>query len=122
MNTNDILWPYRMLQFAQSRIPVLDALSTFVPTGHDDDPDVLAAINVKGASRWFPVDGGHELLIPYEGQPFDERRFKIAKGGWDHEHCKACSANIEPMTLCWVTESGPYLILCDACHQKLGEL
>jgi len=119
METEDTLAPYRELSFMKSRLPALDALSTFVPEGEEDAPDLQAAINAKGFSRWFPVDGGQVVLIPYEGQEFDQERFKIEGGAWDHEHCKVCSADIEPMTPCWVTESGPYVILCSPCHDKL---
>jgi hypothetical protein len=27
-----------------------------------------------------------------------------------------CQVTIEPMTPCWVTEEGPFILLCDACH------
>ena len=117
--TEDNLAPYRSLQFMQSRIPAPDALATFVPEGQDDDPGVRAAIEVKGCSRWFPIDGGHQVLIPYEGQDFDAKRFRIEKGGWDHEHCKACGGNIEPRTLCWVTVKDPYVILCSECYDGI---
>ena len=119
MNTKDTLAPYREMSFMESRIPALDALSTFVPKGREDDPVVQDAISATGFSRWIPLDGGHKVLTPHEGQKFDEKRFKIEKGAWDHEHCKACCAHIEPMTLCWVTESGPYVLLCALCHDKL---
>jgi hypothetical protein len=119
MNAEDTLDPYRELSFMKSRIPALDALSTFVPEGQEEDPGVQAAIRAKGFARWFPVDGGHKVLIPHDGQEFDAERFQIEKGAWDHEHCKACGADIEPMTLCWVAEPGPYVILCDPCHAKL---
>jgi hypothetical protein len=114
-NTED---PYRDLRFVESRIPALDAIAAFVPKGQDDEPWVEAAISAKGFSRWFPVDDGHKVLVPYEGQNFDAERFQIEKGAWDHEHCKACGADIEPLTLCWVTESGPFVILCDSCHAQ----
>ena len=119
MTEKDKLESYRDLSFIKSRIPALDALSTFVPEGQEEDPVVHSAISAKGFARWFPVEGGHRVLIPHEGERYDTGRFTIEEGAWDHEHCKACSADIEPMTLCWVSESGPYVILCESCHQKL---
>jgi hypothetical protein len=110
---------YRSLSFMQSRIPALDALSTFVPTGQEEDPETRQALASRGFSRWFPVAGGHKVLVPYEGGEFDANRFTIEKDAWDHEHCKVCGANIEPMTLCWATKSGPYVILCADCHDKM---
>ncbi len=62
------------------------------------------------------VDGGHRVLILYEGGDYDTNRFSLLRGGWDHEHCTRCSCRIEPMTLCWVTEDGPYIVLCEECH------
>lgn len=101
-------------------MPALDALSAFVPQGKEEDPVVEAASELKGCSRWLPVDGGHKVLIPFEGQEYDHTRFEVEEGAWDHEHCKACSSDIEPMTLCWVTEPGtPYVLICNSCHDKL---
>lgn len=110
----------RQCKFAPSRIPALDALSAFV-AGDDEDAVVEEMANRIGYSRWYPADGGHEVLFLYEGGPFDASRFTIKKGGWDHEHCKACRANIASMTLCWVTESGPHVILCEACYREVFE-
>lgn len=104
----------------RSRIPALDALSAFVPKGTEEDPIIKAATKRKGCSRWFPVEGGHKVLIPFDGQKYDPTRFAVEKKGWDHEHCEACGADIEPMTLCWVTEPGnPYVLLCSQCHDEL---
>jgi hypothetical protein len=122
MKPEDRLNQFRKLPFMQSRIPASDALSMFVPKGQENDPEVQTFSHSKGFSRWFPIDGGkggHNVLIPHEGEKFDSTKVKIEKGGWDHEHCKICSADIEPMTLCWVTKSGPYVILCDDCHKRM---
>lgn len=115
----DSLFKFRNLSFIESRIPALDALSTFVPDGQEDDPVIERTIDRRGFARWYPVEGGHRLLILYQGGEFDADRFTVEKGVWDHEHCKACGATIESMTLCWVTESGPYVVLCEDCHKKL---
>jgi hypothetical protein len=117
--TEDRFADFRKLSFMESRIPALDALKTFVPTGEEEDPEIQKALRSKGFARWYPVEGGHEVLVPYEGGSFDVKRFEIAKGGWDHEHCKSCGATIEPMTLCWVTRSGQYVILCSECYEKM---
>jgi hypothetical protein len=109
---------YRQRKFSPSRIPALDALSAFVP-GDDEDAVVDEMISRIGFSRWYPVEGGHEVLILYEGGPFDADRFTVKKGAWDHEHCRGCQANIPPMTLCWMTESGPTVILCETCYRGL---
>lgn len=110
----------RGLSFMQSRIPALDALEVFVPVGAEQD-FVLEEVRARtGSSRWFPVEGGHRVLILYEGGDYDHSRFSLAKGGWDHEHCDHCNVRIEPMTLCWVTQSGLYVLICDACHRPVA--
>jgi hypothetical protein len=106
------------LRFAPSRIPKLDALATFVPLGQESEP-VLTEVSMRtGFSRWFPVEGGHQVLYPFEGGTYDAARFSIKAEGWDHETCHVCRAHIPAMTLCWVSEDGPYIILCEQCHEE----
>jgi hypothetical protein len=122
MDKQEIFKRFKAFRFMQSRIPALDALAAFVPHGQEKDSVVEAATKLKGCARWFPVDGGHKVLIPYEGQEYDQAQFAVEKQAWDHEHCKACGADIDPMTLCWVTEPGsPFVILCTSCHDELNE-
>jgi hypothetical protein len=121
MTADETYAKYRKMSFMQSRIPALDALSTFVPTGQEEDVELRKAISPTGFSRWFPVDGGHEVITPYQGGEFDTNRFKIKKGAWDHEHCTECRDDIEPMTFCWVTKSGRYVILCESCYKRMSE-
>jgi hypothetical protein len=78
---------------------------------------MLVAPRQKAAVR--AAMDGKALRYHYEGGEFDAAKFTIEKGAWDHEHCKVCGANIEPMSLCWVTKSGAYIILCADCHQQV---
>lgn len=105
----------RQFAYTEARIPRHDALEIFVPTGSENDTAFAEATNRP--SRWFPVSGGHRVLILHDGGPFDASRFTLVKAGWDHEHCKRCHATIEPMTRCWVTENSPFIILCADCHR-----
>ena len=107
---------YRQYSFMKSRIPRLNALEVFVPTGTEQDDELNAVINRTGNSRWFPADGGHRVLILYEGGEYDTTRFSLIREGWDHEHCTRCRGRIEAMTLCYVTPDGPYVVLCADCH------
>ena len=109
----------RGLKFMKSRIPALDALAVYVANGHEKDEIVLKTSSERGFSRWIPVNGGHKVLFLYEGGMFNEKVFSVEKGAWDHEHCKECGGNISAMTLCWVTESGPFVILCSMCYEQL---
>jgi hypothetical protein len=109
-------------RFMPSRIPKLDALATFVALGEGSEPAIQAALQRTGFSRWFPVEGGHRLLIPYDGGEYDSSRFSIESEAWDHETCHTCRAHIDAMQLCWVTESGPYIILCEECHAEFAAM
>ena len=112
----DNLEELRSLNFMQSRIPALDALEIFVPNASPDDAELAELQSRTGHSRWYPIEGGHRVLILYEGGPYNEERFKLLTGAWDHEHCSRCGETIRPMTLCWVMAEGPYVLLDDACH------
>jgi hypothetical protein len=113
---DDELEYLRQFSYMPSRIPVLDALEGFVPTGSEDDPQINELQRRTGFSRWFPVSGGHRVLILYEGGEYDHSRFTLVRGAWDHEHCKRCQSIIQPMTHCWVTRDSPFVILCETCH------
>jgi hypothetical protein len=112
----------RRLSFIESRVPALDALEGFVPTGGESDPAVEAARGLTGFSRWYPVQGGHRVHFLYQGGAYDTSRFTVAKGAWDHEHCKRCGTRIESMSPCFVTPEGPYVVLCTACHALVTDV
>ena len=88
----------------ESRIPVRDALSAFVPDAPEPDPVIAAMQSRAGQSRWYPVEGGHQVLMPFDGGPYDTNRFSIESGSWDHEHCDVCGAQ-------------PYCLLCSGCYE-----
>jgi hypothetical protein len=116
---NDPFAELRGLRFLQSRIPALDALSTFVPENQEPAPAVKEVLDRIGSSRWFPEPGGHRVLAPYEGGAYNATYFEVRERGWDHEHCKICGETVPSMMLCWVTESGPFVVLCVACKEKM---
>lgn len=110
---------YRQLDFMRSRIPALNALEAFVPTGAVPDAEMNEVMSRTGLSRWYPVEGGHQVRILYEGGPYDPARFALVDGGWDHEHCSRCGDSVEPMTLCWVTRGDRFVLLDDKCHREV---
>jgi hypothetical protein len=111
----------RDLAFMESRIPALPALEGFVPAGTKPSQAVQAALDRAGSSRWFPVEGGHRVVILYEGGwAFESTELNMRAGAWDHEHCSRCGEQIPAMTLCWVTESGDFLLLCSTCHSIIS--
>ena len=117
---NDDLEELRQLKFMPSRIPALDALEVFVPSGAERDPELEEIRSRTGQSRWYPMEGGHRVRVLYEGGQFNAARFTLVRGGWDHEHSSRCHGTIEPMTLCWVTESDPYVLLDEKCYRQVA--
>lgn len=109
----------RRLDYRRSRIPALDALEVFVAAYAPPDPVVDEMTSRTGFSRWRPVEGGHSVLILYEGGGFDPMRFTLRKGAWNHEHCRRCVARIPAMELCWVSTEG-FTILCESCHSLIA--
>jgi len=107
----------RRLRYQPTRLPALDALEAHVPTGMEADPELRESVATFGLSRWYPVEDGHRVLVPYQGADFNERRFTLRKGAWDHEHCKRCGETIQPMTLCFVSTGDWEAILCEKCHE-----
>jgi hypothetical protein len=117
--TNERLSDLPRFSWMESRIPAVDALAAFVPDGSKPDPVVTEMQERIGSSRWFPVEGGHRVLMPYEGGEYDSSRFTVERDAWDHEHCGACGERIPPMTLCHVTEpEQPYILLCATCFEQ----
>jgi alpha-D-ribose 1-methylphosphonate 5-phosphate C-P lyase len=120
MSQEDQLKELAGLTWMKSRIPALDALVAFMPDGPRDQ--VIDDFSGGRSSRWYPEPGGHRVVILYETvEDYDATRFHVEKGAWDHEHCDLCGEHIPAMTLCWVTESGSYMILCEACHARVAE-
>jgi hypothetical protein len=103
------------LDWMPSRIPVRDALVVFVADGTAPPPQPYAS----SESRWYPVEGGHRLAIPYDGQPLKDSAFQLQEKLWDHTTCDRCVKRISAMTLCYVTGSGTYIGLCVDCYEML---
>ena len=109
----------RRLKFMPSRIPLQDALETFVPTDAPPDDELQEITSRTGSARWYPVEGGHRVLILFQGGSYDPQRFTLQRDAWDHEHCSHCGDTIPSMTLCWVTASGEYIVLDEKCYREL---
>jgi len=102
------------LRWMSCRIPVRDALATFVTR---DSVDFSPPRPVY-ETRWFPRPDGYRVLIPHDGGPFDANVFHIEHGAWDHVTCNSCNVRIKAMTLCYVTKSGAFLVLCTMCYER----
>jgi hypothetical protein len=70
-----------------------------------------------------PEEGWH-LSKPYKGEEYDPEKYELQEGGWDHEHCDVCWANIEDGDAYWpnVDEEGGHVDLCEQCHPRVMAL
>jgi hypothetical protein len=112
---------YRHLSFMPTRVPALDALCTFVAADEEPQGPARVALGLVSSTRWYPQNGGHRVLTPYDGGEYDASVFTLEPGAWDHEHCSLCRVSIPSMTLFWFTTSGSWVALCVACKQKMDQ-
>lgn len=69
-----------------------------------------------------PTEDGYYVSEAYHGQRFDKSRFRVVRGGWDHEHCYLCWAKVMPGDEWWATEAPGHdgeIGLCAECHAQL---
>lgn len=66
-----------------------------------------------------PNEAGFFASHPHDGGLFDAKRFRLVKGGWDHDHCFICKATVEPGDTWWAAEPPDEVGLCLACHGEL---
>jgi predicted nucleic acid-binding Zn ribbon protein len=55
----------------------------------------------------------------YDGGPYDSTKYRMVKGGWDHEHCFLCGKRIEKGDRWWAALPPDTVGLCEECHQKV---
>ena len=90
-----------------------------VPDAPAPDPIIEEMSARCGESVWYPVEGGHRVLMLYDGGAFDPSRFSLEPGVWAYDECAICCESIPPMTLCRVTRAGqPYFLLCALCYER----
>ncbi len=105
--------------FVSDRIPVVNALVAFVSDGEEPSPEVTSELDQRGHSRWYPVDGGHTVKMPYQGTEPPPGPFTVEPGGWDHDHCDRCEENLPAGASCWTSTAEDPSVLCDACYRTL---
>jgi hypothetical protein len=116
--TDDELSKLPAYRWFPSRIPLRDAISTFVPDGPEPEPIITEMSDRCHESVWHPVEGGHRVLFLYDGEAFDGSRFTLESKAWDYEECSVCGEHIPAMTLCHVTGPEPYALLCAQCYER----
>ena len=117
--TDEELSKFAAYDWMPSRIPLRDALSTFVADAPESEPVNAEMSNRCGESVWYPAEGGHRVLFLYSGGAFDASRFTLESKVWDFSECSVCGAHIPAMTLCHVTKpEQPYILLCADCYER----
>jgi hypothetical protein len=117
--TDDELSKLPSYRWMPSRIPLRDALTTFVPNAPEPEPIITEMNSRCGESVWFEAEGGHRVLFLYDGGAFDQSRFTLEPKGWDFNECSICVKRIPSMTLCHVTEPRQiYVLLCEQCYER----
>ncbi len=69
-----------------------------------------------------PNDAGYYASSVYHGEPFDPTRYRVVRGGWDHEHCYLCWAKVLPGEEWWATHPANFedeIGLCLDCYSRL---
>ncbi len=69
-----------------------------------------------------PNEDGLYASCVYDGAPFDPTRYRVVGGGWDHEHCLLCWANVQPGDEWWATNPASMedeFGLCLDCYSRL---
>lgn len=108
--------------FRHTSYPGMDALVATVRQEQETPAAVERLVDEVGESRWYPVEGGWEVMCPYTGQDFDPSLFRLEKGGWDHVHCEGCQEVIDTGAPCWVAlAQDDVLVICEKCHDRLRE-
>ena len=113
---------FRRRKFNRARVLNTDALVAFLPSPGSIPAEVEERKELAAEMRLYPAQDGYWLKWPYDGSSFDPNLFHVESGGWDHEHCSSCNATIGVNKVCWITERGSFVILCDACHRQLDRL
>ena len=117
--TDDELSKLPAFHWMPSRIPLRDALTTFVPEALEPEPIIAEMSSRCRESVWFQVKGGQRVLFLYDGGAFDPSRFTVEPKVWDYDECAICGERIPSMTLCHVTKpQQPYVLLCERCYER----
>ena len=74
-------------------------------------PALVSKERVTGLRNWKD----------YHGEPYDESKFNLVEGMWDHEHCCICWFSIKDGYTYWGNE-GRINLLCDACYEAITKV
>ena len=93
--TDEELSKLPAFRWMPSRIPLRDALTTFVANAPEPEPVIAEMSSRCGQSVWFEVAGGYRVLFLYDGGAFDRSRFTLEPKVWDYDECAICGEHIK---------------------------
>lgn len=62
------------------------------------------------------IVNGYRMSTGYHGQQYDESKFDLVEGIWDHDHCGVCWFRITNGFTYW-EHTNRIKLLCDACYE-----
>jgi hypothetical protein len=111
---------FRKSELRRDVRPDVDALVTFVPNGRDPSPLLQDQISLRGHCRWYPVEGGHLVKMPFQGTEPPDSSFRVEPKGWDHDHCDSCEADVIAGDVVWCNTDANFGMICSACYDRLS--
>ncbi|MGD2094357.1 MAG: hypothetical protein PVH77_05045 [Phycisphaerales bacterium] len=109
----------RAEMFKKGTFQAMDALVVFIPKGQKPSEEVQRVLDEAGPRRYYMKDGGSVIKCPYVVESFDNKLFKIEKGGWGHEHCDTCNNIISVGDSYWISEGDEVYLVCENCYQEI---
>ena len=58
----------------------------------------------------------------FRGGSFDEAKFELVPGGWDHEHCEICNKRVENGDWYWKSSGPAEIDFCTECFPTIRDL
>jgi hypothetical protein len=111
---------FRKNELVRDVRPEVDALVSFVPDGSAPSSELQNQIDLRGYCRWYPIEGGHLVKVPFQGAEPPDGPFRIESKGWDHDHCDACESDVHAGDIVWCTTDANFGMICNACYDRLS--
>lgn len=111
----------RAEMFEKETFQAMDALVVFVPKGQKPSKEVQDVLDEAGVRRYYMKEEGSVIKCPCVVESFDNKLFKIEKGGWGHEHCDTCNSVINAGDTYWISDGDEVYLICENCYKEIKE-
>ena len=64
-----------------------------------------------------PNEAGFVGCVPYTGQGYNPKRWRLDPVGWNHDHCLLCMGHIVPGDTYWSNTGIDQVQLCEVCYK-----